>query len=648
MKNYWLACTMFIAMGISSCVDSDKDLYQGEPEKEINPNDFSTTKAVQTDINYAITDAKIPFSIYDKDPLITEEGSSKVTLDESIKPLDGGRTDENGKFTRELNLPAYTSDVYIVSKAFNTPARLKGKIVNGILKIDAKSDESSSTRATTRKTSYTYDSNRFNKLAWSTALGDFNSRTGTIEYAYTGKETELTLSNKERTDLSNTVYAVLNRMGTCPEEFRTSADLQTQEDNTAVVLTAIGGQTCWNNSLGYYYYKGAAPSDLSKVNVFTIFPNTQTTWEQNGLSSYPRGLKEGTAVRLLFFGENGDAKEGKNFPAGYKIGFVLACNAWNTYFTGYASYTATGKYFASSTKGFSTPGAQNMDVHTAMFKEKKTGNIAIAFEDFRDDQNFTDVIFALKANPEIIDIPVVDPDLNTTIEKTGVYAFEDEWPAAKDYDMNDVVAQYTYQKTFNVDNQILKESFTFKTYENWAVYQNGLGVILNNAGTTTPQDSVKYKSDEKFALTKFTHEVGDVVIFTKNVKDKINAEYKVTLDYGEKSQKIKETSINPFIFRESGNNMRREIHCPLQRPTNKVDMSFFGTMDDCSDLVNGRYYISDSENIYPFAFYLDNATVEDIAPLLDRSNEQKAISELYPDFINWAKFGKTPDWYKKK
>ena len=77
-------------------------------------------------------------------------------------------------------------------------------------------------------------------------------------------------------------------------------------------------------------------------------------------------------------------------------------------------------------------------------------------------------------------------------------------------------------------------------------------------------------------------------------------------------------------------------------------MSFFGTMDDCSVPEKGVYYISDSENIYPFAFYLDNATVEDIAPLLDRSNEQKAISELYPDFINWAKLGKNPDWYKKK
>lgn len=41
-------------------------------------------------------------------------------------------------------------------------------------------------------------------------------------------------------------------------------------------------------------------------------------------------------------------------------------------------------------------------------------------------------------------------DLNTTIEKTGVYAFEDEWPKAGDYDMNDVLVQYTLFKKFSI------------------------------------------------------------------------------------------------------------------------------------------------------------------------------------------------------
>ncbi|SDB76312.1 hypothetical protein SAMN05192581_1007136 [Bacteroides ovatus] len=37
MKKFWLACTMIIAMGVSSCVDSDKDLYQEDPGTGTNP-----------------------------------------------------------------------------------------------------------------------------------------------------------------------------------------------------------------------------------------------------------------------------------------------------------------------------------------------------------------------------------------------------------------------------------------------------------------------------------------------------------------------------------------------------------------------------------------------------------------------------------
>ena len=53
--------------------------------------------------------------------------------------------------------------------------------------------------------------------------------------------------------------------------------------------------------------------------------------------------------------------------------------------------------------------------------EIKTTTLLLLFEDFMDDQNFTDVVFSLKANPEITNVPPVDEDLNTTIEKKPVY-----------------------------------------------------------------------------------------------------------------------------------------------------------------------------------------------------------------------------------
>ena len=650
MRRFWLACTMVIVVGISSCVDSDKDLYQEAPGAEINTSNFSTIQKVQVEIDYSNSESRVPFSIYDGNPLI--EGENTTILKENVQALDGAWTDEQGKFTATVELPAYVSNVYIVSTSPFARQAIPGKIVNGVLKV-SDTDEQLTTRASYRE-STRFDRNRFNNLGWNTNLGSFDDRSGVIDYAYKGNDPKLTLSKSEMNELRTTVSKVLNTLGSCPEEYRTQADLYVEEDETAVVLTALRGWTCWNSSLGYYYYRyDQAPASLKDVKVYAVFPNTQMTWNNGSLQASPQGIKEGTTVQLKYF-DDPEYPKGKNFPKGYYIGFILACNAWNTYFTGFNSYTLTEGFYASSTKGFSTKVNSGIDVRTAMFKDKNS-NIAIAFEDFMDDQNFTDVVFSLKANPEITNVPPVDEDLNTTIEKTGVYAFEDEWPKAGDYDMNDVLVQYTYQKVFNIFNEILSESFTFKTlYNKSTVFTNGLGFILSNEGNAQSIEYFIRKENEKdFTVAsgadKFTRE-SNAIILTDNVKTNPNAEYKVTFKYGDKnSNKKQETSIDAFIYRPSKEGNRLEVHCPMKKPTSKVDTSLFGQYEDCSKPNEGIYYVSNQENTYPFAFYSSNANANDIAELKNfDKNEKKSISEIYPKFIDWAKYGTNADWYKKK
>lgn len=613
-----------IVVGISSCVDSDKDLYQEAPGAEINTSNFSTIQKVQVEIDYSDSESRVPFSIYDGNPLI--EGENTTILKENVQALDGAWTDEQGKFTATVELPAYVSNVYIVSTSPFARQAIPEKIVNGVLKV-SDTDEQLTTRASYRE-STRFDRNRFNNLGWNTNLGSFDDRSGVIDYAYKGNDPKLTLSKSEMNELRTTVSKVLNTLGSCPEEYRTQADLYVEEDETAVVLTALRGWTCWNSSLGYYYYRyDQAPASLKDVKVYAVFPNTQMTWNNGSLQASPQGIKEGTAVQLKYF-DDPEYPKGKNFPKGYYIGFILACNAWNTYFTGFNSYTLTEGFYASSTKGFSTKVNSGIDVRTAMFKDKNS-NIAIAFEDFMDDQNFTDVVFSLKANPEITNVPPVDEDLNTTIEKTGVYAFEDEWPKAGDYDMNDVLVQYTYQKVFNIFNEILSESFTFKTlYNKSTVFTNGLGFILSNEGNAQSTEYFIRKENEKdFTVAsgadKFTRE-SNAIILTDNVKTNPNTEYKVTFKYGDKnSNKKQETSIDAFIYRPSKEGNRLEVHSPMQKPTSKVDTSLFGQYDDRSKPNEGIYYVSDQENIYPFAFYLSNANVNDIAELKNFDKNEK-------------------------
>ena len=87
MKKFWLACTMIIAMGVSSCVDSDKDLYQEDPGTGTNPSSFSTVQKVQVEIDYSDSESRVPFSIYDGNPLI--EGENTIALKENVQALDG-------------------------------------------------------------------------------------------------------------------------------------------------------------------------------------------------------------------------------------------------------------------------------------------------------------------------------------------------------------------------------------------------------------------------------------------------------------------------------------------------------------------------------------------------------------------------------
>lgn len=644
MKKLWLVCAIVLTMGISSCVDSEKDLRQEVPGEEINTSDFTTERTVQVEINYTNPNSRVPFFIYDKNPLTI--GENTVSLDESIKPLDAAWTDDQGQFSGEMELPAYVSDIYIVSTSPFVTLSMKGKVTNGILKV-SDTDEQPVSRASKYASPVTYEANRFEKLGWKNSLGYFDPKSGEVQYVYKGFDPKLTLSTSEMNELSTTINKVLNTHGSCPQEYRTAADLYVNDNNTAVVLTALSGWTCWNSSLGYYYYRKDQPiKSLSEVDIYTVFPNTQMTWNNGNNESNPRGVKAGTAVQLKYF--DAEHPEGTNFPAGYNIGFVLACNAWSTYFTGFNSYKEAINYFSCSTKGLSNKGANGVDVHTAMFKDSNK-NIAIAFEDFKDDDNFTDVIFSLKANPEIINVPEVGEDLNTTVEKSGIYAFEDLWPKAGDYDMNDVLVQYTYQKTFNVYNEILKEAFIFKPLvsTSQAVYNNGLAFRMKDAGSVVTEDAVKSNSSEEFTPATLKHESGNVILLTEGVKTNPTAQYKVSVNY-QKGQKLKETAIDAFIYRPSTNNTRLEVHCPMERPTDQVNVSLFGQEDDRSEPGKGIYYVSDKNNVYPFAFYLSNATEKDIAPLLDPNNEKTPISDLYPKFIDWGKNnGTNTDWYKK-
>lgn len=318
------------------------------------------------------------------------------------------------------------------------------------------------------------------------------------------------------------------------------------------------------------------------------------------------------------------SKEGetKVFPAGYRIGLVIANNAWSNRVKG---FTSDNRYRSATSEGMSinNEGRVINSPRTAVYKYGEF--VMISFEDFKTDENFSDVVVTMKSNPAeaITDIPEVDPDTKLTTAELlkGVYAFEDLWPSKGDYDMNDVVVRYSYGKTFDKDNKIYSESFTFKTFQNFAGNQNGLafripGGTVGNASVTC---SIRKPGEKDFSETTFTYENDDnVYLLTENVKENMGAEYKVTVKYA--SPVFASSEAQPFIFKNTTDGKRWEVHIPKEKPTSKMDFSYFGQSDDASNAGQGIYYVRTGN--YLFAFFLSGANENDINKLLDPANEK--------------------------
>lgn len=659
------SCLLIACLAVlGGCME--RDLYKGVEKpsnKEFNDFDFSTVaSATSLEVDYLDcgVQAAVYFELYDEMPVTRSEyGFNKRT---DVTPLFAAYTDKLGSFRGALDLPAYLDKVYIYTPAFYARTLIEAKRENGAIRATDMTEEAgeADTRVTsTGRTAYhsyvdeAYATSRDTPSAyqndkWKTWLGTYDQyRNGEVSYKYTGEE--LKLANVG--DLYTAHTQVIPTDGDCPETYRCYADMSVNKA-AEVAVTFLGQNTCWNCSLGYYYYEeGKAPTSLAEANVIMLFPNTQDgKWSRNTqAANKTAGIDRGTAVQLKYYPNiaSGDKTgETTTFPAGTRIGFVLANNAWSNRITG---YTDNKKYRAATSKGLSVDnnGTPYGEARTAVYQYGD--QIMISFEDHTDDSNFSDVVIAMKSNPvdAITDVPVVDPGNNRTTATVlkGIYAFEDMWPEQGDYDMNDVLVRLDYTSTFNTQNEIYSEAFTLKTFQNYASLPNGLAFKLETDITPTSwQYEQRPNGAADFTAANFTRE-GNICLLTEDVRSEMGTEYRVSLNH-EKSPIGKASEIEPFIYRSEEGGTRWEVHLPGTAPTAKMNQVYFGEGDDASNPLQGIYYVRNGN--YPFAFFLSGANENNLSKLLDRSNEAKSIDQLYPGYNTWVDSNGTSatDWYK--
>ena len=723
------ACASFF---IISCTDSDNFTPSGESKpdvKEANTFDFSTTQEVDLIVDYSAFNAKIPvfFSVYSVNPFVNENKEGEY-INENIKPIFAGYTEPDGKYDQTVTLPAYAKVLHIVTGNFLVGLRRTVvEVVNGearaIVDNPLAKAQSRMARAPWRVAgpgSSTNDLSAMKHLycksngtqvykSWSTALGTWNSASGRPDYLLDNTDPTLiarglVFTEQEINGMFGTACDALNSGTNMKEQYRAAADLKLVKASE-VSITALGSSTCWNSSLGYYYYnENEPPQSKMDLNIIMIFPNTQDGMWPRG--SYPNnkyngniGMLRGDVVQLMYYPPtaNGgiDTANGTTiFPAGTKIGFILKTNAWGQRGTDYAvnssnSYAAKKNIWASSTEGFSSefeskvnfpnPDGEARSAKFAYTAPNGNKHVVVSFEDACDDKDYDDLMFALNpANAfDLEDTPKIE-SRRATVE--GVYGFEDKWPDSGDYDMNDLMVNCKHELEFYThpdgSKKLSKERFYLTTYHNYITLQDGLAVDLQGSDIATIYVNKLLPGQTKFASedykmynkmyyylpeirwggndtpkeTRMWYLTDDI---TKN-EDKATGEgvtwvFEVTYT---KALNKGQSTIRPFLWRKLENGKQLEVHLPWTEPTKQADTSLFGKRADKSNpnvkKSNGQkmYYVGNGE--FPFAFYLEGVSISEFQQtILKRENESKRIDVFFPGFLDWSisEGKKNSDWY---
>ena len=721
MKSFSLL--LMTAMMILGC--SKTDLYQGnneEPDPEPTPVkpeanlfDFSTTQSVNLGVDYSASNAgAVFFSIYAEYPMSDD---TDPVLKTDIQPVFESFTNISGIFNETVTLPAYAEHLYIYTGNFFVKDQLlECDVIGGSAKVTAKASpaatrgafamtrgEATRSLETLYQLSFIVDWRTGDKTDtriykdWATPLGTWDADTGRPNYLMTSDNasySRLAFTTEEMAGIKQTIGNALTNKKTCDTRYRQPYDL-ILDKKSEVAVTVVGGNTCWNSTMGYYYYTADnVPTKPEDLNIIMLFPNTQDGMsdfiaKRSGTGDKYNGniaLTPGDIVQLMYYPNiaNGDYTGAtKEFPKGTRIGFILKSNGWgmqkpvgdkkyhNIYLGDLKGTKISRQYnsWASSTEGlsYSTDDPEQNTADAGTYKipnptgQARTAKFAyqnaqgeqyaiVSFEDACNDDDYDDFILALKPVGVFEELPT--PAQKET-KTNGVYAYEDLWPSEGDYDMNDAVVDFSQvwnwftRDVVNEAQKIIKETINLTTYQNYVRLKSGLAVTIKNK--VTP-NSVKMKTIKGADVKEVNFTTEDepdgskVYLLTDDITGTLGTQFVIVFEYDGITEKQKST-VKPFIYRNEGDGHRWEVHVPYEAPTSKMNRSYFGTEDDLS--TEGKYYVNKTD--YPFAFFLSSVTIDKFKnTILLRDNEKTPISTLYPKFLGWStsKGSKNKDWYK--
>jgi len=260
----------------------------------------------------------------------------------------------------------------------------------------------------------------------------------------------------------------------------------------------------------------------------------------------------------------------------------------------------------------------------------------------------------------------------STDEISGSLAFEDLWPSKGDYDFNDLVIDYTFSISKNVQEEIENITATFVTKAFGAGYLNGFGFSFPNVPPNAIIDVNGYDigAGSIFNLASNGLESGQskatIIVFDNayrimqhpGIGIGVNTEHIapfITPDTIVMQIAFMENGVpapggpityseldignfNPFIV--ANQNRGIEVHLPDYPPTDLVDEGYFGTINDDTKPAEGRYY--KTVNNLPWAIHIPESFEHPI--------ELQDIIGAHLKFAEWAESDGVlyPDWYQNE
>ncbi len=667
MKNFPSIALVMILLILNSCDNKF-------PQEDLTP-ETTTINNLNASANFDWSNTtKTKISIFTKDNANNPVANVKVSVwtnleDENGIEITNGVTNSQGELSFDYDFEADMTEVVLKTDFIGFIPEVKVPIENGNVyytfggKVSGKARVGKN-NALQNKVANTLQKN-FNANIKINYIGGYN---GNGVPNYLEEEGDYVSG-----DFLNDVNAALPENRPVPEyhpEYLTGVNEQNLVilDKADVWVTFVSEGAGYRNALAYYTYDRDFPpkttADITECTV--IFPNA--SFEYSG-----GGLRSGDKVYLGTFEKN------------TVVGWVLMRNGWH----GPSQEVTEGRGLLYSNLELNPEEDIEHRQHSVLLLDEKRDLILIGFEDLLrpgGDNDFNDAVFYASANPienvEIENVQISNPDPIDT-DDDGVFdsfddypedperafnnyypnsanygslAYEDLWPSTGDYDFNDLIIDYNFNRITNADNDVVALEGKFVVRAIGANYENGFGFTIDGIAPSLIESVTGTEYTEGYIQnnangTEANQSDATIIVFDNakqhgfantrqdqafRVADTLKVNIKLATPVNQDAFGV--APYNPFIIinKERG----KEVHLANYAPSDLADTSIFGDSADDTKPNSGKYYKT-AENL-PWAINFPSKFEYPI--------ENASVDTAHLNFISWVLSDgiEYKDWYKNK